>query len=163
MYYFLILFFLQGYEYWCIAWVSIFYKWCQYSHCCHRWWRLVQFQGNFCRKIRLLFYNNTKTFFFKDQLAVAVGLQLERMKQPVKIIHKGTFKIFFSWNWNIINFTSNWKIYFFTYEEQDAVTAFCINKVSSGLMAISTQKGITYFPIPRENRIILLFFKVKLQ
>ena len=54
-------------------------------------------------------------------------------------------------------------IYFFTYKEQDAVTAFCINKVSSGLMAISTQKGSTYFPIPRENRIILLFFKVKLQ
>ena len=42
-----------------------------------------------------MFYDNTKTFFFKDQLAVAVGLQLERMKQPVKIIHKGTFKIFF--------------------------------------------------------------------
>jgi len=50
----------------------------------------------------------------EDQLAVAVGLQLERMKQPVKIIHK----------------------------EQDAVTAFCINKVSSGLMAISTQKEL---------------------
>ena len=31
---------------------------------------------------------------------------------------------------------------FFTYIEQDAVTAFCINKVSSGLMAISTQKEL---------------------
>ena len=43
-----------------------------------------------------------------------VGLQLARMQQPVKIIHK----------------------------EQDAVTAFCINKVSSGLMALSTQKEL---------------------
>ena len=59
-------------------------------------------------------------FFFaaiigdEDQLAAAVGLQLARMQQPVKIIHK----------------------------EQEAVTSFCINKVSSGLMAISTQKEL---------------------
>ena len=50
----------------------------------------------------------------EDQLAAAVGLQLARMQQPVKIIHK----------------------------EQEAVTSFCINKVSSGLMAISTQKEL---------------------
>ena len=86
------------------------------------------------------------------------------MKQPVKIIHKGTFKIFFFCEIEILLILRQIEInLFFTYKEQDAVTAFCINKVSSGLMAISTQKGSTYFPIPRENRIILLFFKVKLQ
>ena len=50
----------------------------------------------------------------EDQLATAVGHQLARMQQPVKVIHK----------------------------EHEAVTAFCINKVSSGLMAISTQKEL---------------------
>jgi hypothetical protein len=50
----------------------------------------------------------------EEQLAAAVGLQLARMQQPVKVIHK----------------------------EHEAVTAFCINKVSSGLMAISTQKEL---------------------
>ena len=50
----------------------------------------------------------------EDQLAAAVGQQLARMQQPVKVIHK----------------------------EHEAITAFCINKVSSGLMAISTQKEL---------------------
>ena len=53
-----------------------------------------------------------KIFFFsplaiaalgdEEQLAMAVGQQLARMQQPVKVIHK----------------------------EHEAVTAFCINKVS---------------------------------
>ena len=50
----------------------------------------------------------------EEQLANAVGHQLARMQQPVKVIHK----------------------------EHEAVTAFCINKVSSGQMAISTQKEL---------------------
>ena len=50
----------------------------------------------------------------EEQLAMAVGLQLARMQQPVKVIHK----------------------------EHEAITAFCINKVSSGLMAIATQKEL---------------------
>ena len=50
----------------------------------------------------------------EDQLAAAVGQQLARMQQPVKVIHK----------------------------EHEAITAFCINKVSSGLMAIGTGKEL---------------------
>ncbi len=50
----------------------------------------------------------------EEQLAAAVGVQLARMQQPVKVIHK----------------------------ESEAITAFCINKVSNGLMAISTQKEL---------------------
>ena len=55
--------------------------------------------------------NNLNLFFFslaiaalgdEEQLAMAVGQQLARMQQPVKVIHK----------------------------EHEAVTAFCINKVS---------------------------------
>ncbi len=50
----------------------------------------------------------------EDQLAAAVGQQLARMQQPVKVIHK----------------------------EHEAVNGFCINKVSSGLMAIATAKEL---------------------
>ena len=50
----------------------------------------------------------------EEHLAAAVGHQLARMQQPVKVIHK----------------------------EHEAVTAFCINKVSNGLMAIATQREL---------------------
>ena len=101
--------FLQGYEYWCIAWVSIFYKWCQYSHCCHRWWRLVIISRNFCREIRLLCFIIILKLFFQRSISSRCWITIRKNETTSQNNSQRYFQnIFFVKLKYIINFASNW-------------------------------------------------------